>query len=74
MWQTKIQDDGNRLEKFLPFILMLKAKVAYSKGRKHVNDAYEKILNRCLDELEEQSKATDPEQPEIFHGSLHRLL
>lgn len=52
MWHGKVQGDADRMEKFLPFILMLKAKIAYSKGRKHVNGAYEETLNHCLAELE----------------------
>lgn len=31
---------------------MLKAKVAYAKGRKHVNNQYESVINHCLGELE----------------------
>ena len=51
MWDDKSQRNRNRFKEYLPFILMLKAKVAYSKGRKHVNTAYEKMLNHCLDQL-----------------------
>ena len=52
MWDGKSQTHPDRFDEYLPFILMLKAKVAYSKGRDHVNDAYIKILNHCLAELE----------------------
>ena len=53
MWDNKCQTQED-LEQHLPFILMLKAKVAYAKGRKHVNDQYESVINHCLGELEEK--------------------
>ena len=55
MWHGKVQDD-EQLDEFLPFILMLKAKVAYSEGRKHVNKQYALILNHCLDQIEKTPK------------------
>ena len=62
MWHGKSQINPARFSEYLPFILMLKAKVAYSKGRGHLNDAYEKILNHCLNELEKDQK------PETLHN------
>lgn len=53
MWDNKCQNQED-LEQHLPFILMLKAKVAYAKGRKHVNYQYESVINHCLGELEEK--------------------
>ena len=64
MWHGKVQND-EQLDKFLPFILMLKAKVAYSKGRKHVNSEYERILNHCLEQLEKA-----PKQDTLHHLKL----
>ena len=52
MWDSKCQADQGRFGEYLPFILMLKAKVAYATGRGHVNQAYVAILNHCLSELE----------------------
>lgn len=54
MWNDKSERDSNRFKEYLPFILMLKAKVAYSKGRKHVNDTYKEMLNHCLGQLEQK--------------------
>ena len=62
MWDSKCQAEKNRFEEYLPFILMLKAKVAYAKGRKLVNDAYADILNHCLSELESNR------EPETLHN------
>ena len=64
MWHGKVQDD-EKLGEFLPFILMLKAKVAYSKGRRHVNEEYACILNHCLEQLEEA-----PKQDTLHHLKL----
>ena len=57
MWDNKCQKQ-EELEEHLPFILMLKAKVAYAKGRKPplVNEQYESVINHCLGELEEEPK------------------
>ncbi|MYD30015.1 MAG: type III-A CRISPR-associated protein Csm2 [Nitrospira sp. SB0677_bin_15] len=52
MWNSKVQQEPERFEEVLPFILMLKAKVAYAKGRKHVNGNYFTLLNHCLTEIE----------------------
>lgn len=62
MWHGRSQINREDFSEDLPFILMLKAKVAYSKGRGHLNDAYEKILNHCLAELEKVP------QPETLHN------
>lgn len=58
MWDNKCQSDSKNFEQHLPFILMLKAKVAYAKGRGHVNAQYERVINHCLGELE---KKPEPE-------------
>ena len=52
MWDSKSQLTPDRFNEYMPFILMLKAKAAYAKGRNHVNKDYVDILNHCLDELE----------------------
>ena len=56
MWDNRIQAHPEDFEKHLPFILMLKAKVAYSKGRKHINSQYYNLLNHCLTQLEKTQK------------------
>lgn len=54
MWDNKCQNDLEIFKQHLPFILMLKAKVAYAKGRKHINSQYESVINHCLGELEKK--------------------
>lgn len=58
MWDNKCQNDLEIFKQHLPFILMLKAKVAYAKGRRHINSQYESVINHCLGELE---KKPEPE-------------
>ena len=64
MWDNKCQIPLGNFEQHLPFILMLKAKIAYAKGRKPplVNDQYESIINHCLGELEKN------QVPETLHN------
>lgn len=57
MWDSKCQTEKERFDEYLPFILMLKAKVAYAKGRGHVSQEYVDILNHCLYELESNPEA-----------------
>lgn len=54
MWDNKCQSDSKNFGQYLPFILMLKAKVAYAKGRGHVNAQYESVINHGLGELEKK--------------------
>lgn len=62
MWDNRCQIAQENFEQHLPFILMLKAKVAYAKGRGHVNNEYESVINRCLGELEKKP------EPETLHN------
>ena len=56
MWNDRTQHAPDHFAEYLPLILMLKAKVAYSKGRTHVNEAYYKMLNYCLNQLEQKQE------------------
>ncbi|MFZ7214812.1 type III-A CRISPR-associated protein Csm2 [[Pasteurella] aerogenes] len=55
MWNDRVQlDQADKQAKFKelePFIKMLKAKVAYAKGRKHVDDHFMAIFNKTIDEI-----------------------
>jgi CRISPR-associated protein Csm2 len=48
--QEKIRSDQNQFKQHEPFIQMLKAKVAYAKGRGVVNDEFVSLLNRVVDQ------------------------
>jgi CRISPR-associated protein Csm2 len=49
MWHDKIGGDPQRFEEYWPYVCMLKAKVAYSKGRGHVDENFERMLRHLLD-------------------------
>ncbi|VEI57505.1 CRISPR type III-A/MTUBE-associated protein Csm2 [Pasteurella multocida] len=55
MWNDRIQlEKEERQAKFnelIPFIKMMKAKVAYAKGRQHIDDNFLNIFSRCIDEI-----------------------
>ncbi|WP_043702719.1 type III-A CRISPR-associated protein Csm2 [Tepidimonas taiwanensis] len=50
MWQEKVGNSEERFQHYLPFVMMLKAKVAYAKGRDHVDQNFEAFLRHLLDQ------------------------
>ena len=54
MWNDRVQlareNKENKFQELAPFIKMLKAKVAYARGRKHVDDHFLEVFNRCIDQ------------------------
>ena len=53
MLQEKVGSDHDRFEQQLPFIQMLKAKVAYAKGRDKVDENFEILLRKVVDEVKD---------------------
>ena len=54
MWNDRVQlareNKENKFQELAPFIKMLKAKLAYARGRKHVDDHFLEVFNRCIDQ------------------------
>ena len=54
MWNDRVQlareNKENKFQELAPFIKILKAKVAYARGRKHVDDHFLEVFNRCIDQ------------------------
>lgn len=50
MWQEKVGSSDERFAELQPYICMLKAKVAYAKGRGHVDASFEALLRRVVDQ------------------------
>lgn len=50
MLQEKVGADATRYEQQAPFIQMLKAKVAYAKGRDKVDANFERLLRQVIDQ------------------------
>lgn len=63
MWNDRVQTAReNREEKYQelePFIKMLKAKVAYAQGRKHIDSNFSDVFNRCIDEIKSAETLRD---------------
>lgn len=53
MWETKVSLEPTRFNDYLPFILMLNAKLAYAKGRKLVDDNFVKLIGDCLKQVKD---------------------
>ncbi|HDR1865199.1 TPA: type III-A CRISPR-associated protein Csm2 [Pasteurella multocida] len=55
MWNDRVQlyktDRNAKFNELLPFIKMMKAKVAYARSRKHIDDQFLRIFSRCIDEI-----------------------
>ena len=53
MWETKVSAEPKRFDDYLPFILMLNAKLAYAKGRKLVDDQFTQLIGNCLKQVKD---------------------
>ena len=54
MWHDKVFQAASREEAYqnaAPFIQMLRAKAAYSKGRKHVDDNFVAVFNQIIGQI-----------------------
>jgi CRISPR-associated protein Csm2 len=51
MWETKVSLEPMRFDDYLPFILMLNAKLAYAKGRRLVDANFVKLIGDCLKQV-----------------------
>jgi len=51
MWEEKVRQNPKRFDEYLPFIRMLKAKVAYAKGRKLVDSVFVELLEQIIDSI-----------------------
>ena len=50
-WQSKVADSQSKFEELLPYIRMMRAKLAYAKGRQLINDAFYDIFSTCIDKV-----------------------
>jgi CRISPR-associated protein Csm2 len=51
MWEEKARAAQDRFPEYLPFIRMLNAKVAYARGRKHVDDNFVDFISCCVGQV-----------------------
>lgn len=56
MWNERVQQAREsrqaKFDELLPFIKMLKAKVAYARGRKHIDNNFLEVFNHCIDQIQ----------------------
>ncbi len=50
MWHEKVASSDEEFERLQPYIYMLKAKVAYAKGRRRVDGNFEALFSRVIDQ------------------------
>jgi CRISPR-associated protein Csm2 len=59
MWNDRVQaelipaDRDRKYTELAPYIKMLNAKVAYAKGRGHVEDTFAAIYSRCIKQIQD---------------------
>lgn len=51
MWEEKVRQNPASFAENLPLIKMMKAKVAYAKGRKHIDAGFERMMNTGLNQV-----------------------
>ena len=57
MWDEKITNQ-DEYEKNKVLFKMMKAKIAYSKGRKHIDEKFSSLFNHCIDQVDSTEKLT----------------
>lgn len=53
MWETKVSMEPTRFNDYLPFILMLNAKLAYAKGRRLVDEHFTQLMGDGLKQVKD---------------------
>lgn len=54
MWETKVSQEPTKFNDYLPFILMLNAKLAYAKGRNLVDESFTRLIGDCLKQVKDE--------------------
>lgn len=59
LWHEKVHHESGpeakaaKYAELAPFIKMMKAKVAYAKGRKHVDENFERLFTHIVDQIQD---------------------
>ncbi|WP_052119386.1 type III-A CRISPR-associated protein Csm2 [Gallibacterium anatis] len=62
IWNERVQqakDQEAKFKELLPFIKMLKAKVAYAKGRENIDQSFVDVFNKAIDEINDRETLRD---------------
>jgi len=52
LWDSKVNQQPDKFDEYLPFIRMLNAKAAYAQGRNLVDENFVRLLNNGLKQVE----------------------
>ena len=55
LWYEKVGSDDEAFKNYLPFIYMMKSKVAYAKGRKNVNEEFQNFMKKLIDQITDRT-------------------
>ena len=58
LWFERVETEPERLTEYLPFIRMIKAKVAYAQARSVVDDRYVGMIERLVDQIDGKDPKT----------------
>lgn len=58
LWETRVSQQPDKFDEFLPFILMINAKAAYAEGRKLVDRTFVGLLHHTLAEIKDAGTLT----------------
>lgn len=53
MWESKVSQNPDRFNEYLPFIRMLNAKAAYAQGRGHVDENFTCFMRHALQRVDD---------------------
>lgn len=54
MWYERANTDDEAFKNALPFIYMIKSKVAYARGRKNVDDNFLSFMNKLINQIKDR--------------------
>lgn len=54
MWNERAAQSDKAFQDALPFVYMMKSKVAYAKGRKNVDATFQQFINTLINQIDDQ--------------------
>jgi CRISPR-associated protein Csm2 len=58
LWETRVSQQPDKFNEYLPFIRMMNAKAAYAEGRKLVNPDFVRLMNHTLGQVKDPETLT----------------
>lgn len=54
IWEERGSVSDEKFQEVLPFVYMMKSKVAYAKGRKHVDETFQKYFDTLINQINDR--------------------